>query len=126
MALDPITAGLELARTAVTAIWPDKSEQERAQLAAVLALMTGQTDTNQAEALSQSVLVAGWRPAIGWACGAAMSFEYILRPLVQFGFAAAGHAVPDLPTIDGKIWELMFSMLGFGTLRTFEKVKGVA
>ena len=33
MALDPITAGLDLAKTVVQTIWPDKTEQEKAQLA---------------------------------------------------------------------------------------------
>ena len=34
MALDPLTAGIDLAKTVVGRIWPDKTEQEKAQLAA--------------------------------------------------------------------------------------------
>lgn len=126
MSLDPITAGLELARTAVSAIWPDKTEQEKAQLAAAVQLVQGQIDINRAEAASPSVFVAGWRPFIGWSCGVALAFEYIGRPLIAWGFAFTGHPLPDLPTLDGKLYELLFAMLGIGGLRTIEKVKGVA
>ena len=34
MALDPLTAGVDLATTVINKIWPDKSAQEAAQLAA--------------------------------------------------------------------------------------------
>ena len=34
MVIDPITAGLDLAGTVINKIWPDKTEAERAQLAA--------------------------------------------------------------------------------------------
>lgn len=126
LALDPLTAGLELARTAVNALWPDKTEQQRAELAAAVTIVQGQLGINQVEAASHSSFVAGWRPFVGWTCGAALAAEFVLRPALQFGFAAAGHPLPELPTLDGKLWELLFGMLGFGTLRTFEKVKGVA
>jgi len=59
MALDPVTAGLDLAKTVVQTIWPDKTEQEKAQLAAALQLVQGQLDINRAEAASPSVFVAG-------------------------------------------------------------------
>lgn len=124
-ALDPFTAGLELARSAVKAIWPDKSEQERGELAAVVAAVQGQLAVNQAEASSSSTFVAGWRPFIGWMCGAALGFEYLARPILQFGFAAAGHELPELPTLDGKLWELLTAILGLSGLRSIEKTVGV-
>lgn len=124
-ALDPITAGLELARSAVKALWPDKSEQERGELAAAVAAVQGQLAVNQAEASSSSTFVAGWRPFIGWMCGAALGFEYLARPILQFGFAAAGHALPELPTLDGKLWELLTAILGLSGLRSIEKTVGV-
>ena len=37
MALDPLTAGVDLATTVINKIWPDKSAQEAAQLAAAAA-----------------------------------------------------------------------------------------
>lgn len=126
MALDPISAGLDLANTVVKTIWPDKSEEERAQLAAALALVQGQMDTNKAEAASASMFVAGWRPAIGWCCAAALAAQYIGRPLLQWAGVLTGHNWPVLPGIDDNLWQLMLGMLGLGGLRTFEKVKGAA
>ena len=67
------------------------------------------------------MLVAGWRPAIGWVCAAALAFNYVIRPV-----AIAIHPAIVLPALDDSLWQLMAGMLGLGGLRTFEKVKGVA
>ncbi|HYF56555.1 MAG TPA: 3TM-type holin, partial [Salinarimonas sp.] len=42
----------------------------------------GQLKVNEAEAQSSSIFVAGWRPFIGWVCGAALLYSYLLVPLV--------------------------------------------
>lgn len=126
MSLDPITAGLDLAGTVINKLWPDKSEQERAQLAAAVAIVQGQIDINKAEAASPSAFTSGWRPAIGWVCAAALAFQYVGRPLLAWGGIVSGHPLPPLPGIDDNLWQLMLGMLGLGGLRTFEKTKGVA
>jgi hypothetical protein len=126
MALDPITAGISLIETVVGKVWPDKSEQERAQMAAALSLVQGQIDINKAEAASSSAFTSGWRPAIGWVCAAALACQYIARPLLQWGGIVWSHPLPQLPGIDEHLWELLTAMLGLGSLRTFEKTKGVA
>ncbi len=82
-----------------------------------------QLEVNKAEAANDNLFVSGWRPFIGWICGAALLYTYILVPLVSAGFAAAGHPLPKLPALDGNIWELMFGMLGMGALRSFDKFK---
>lgn len=97
--------------------------EEMAQLQAV----TGaQSDVDKVEATNPSLFVAGWRPMIGWVCGAALCSQYIARPLLQWGFTIAHQPLPALPGIDDNLWQLMFGMLGMGGLRTFEKIKGVA
>jgi holin (3TMs family) len=126
MALDPITAGLDLANTVVAKLFPDKSAQEQAQLAAAVALVQGQLDINRTEAANPSVFVAGWRPSIGWVCSFALAWQFIARPALGFIFAALGKPLPTLPGIDDQLWQLLSGMLGLGALRTFEKVKGVA
>ncbi|NOV28000.1 hypothetical protein E5S69_31435 [Cupriavidus necator] len=126
MALDPITAGIDLAKTVVQTIWPDKSDEEKQKLAAALAIVQGQIQTNQAEAASPNVFTSGWRPAVGWVCAAALAYQFILRPLVAWGFVLAGHQLPTMPGLDDTLWELLFGMLGLGGLRSLEKVKGVA
>jgi len=126
MSLDPLTAGVELAQTVITRIWPDKSAAEAAQLAAAVALVQGQMDVNKAEASSPNAFTSGWRPAIGWVCGLALLFQYILRPILMWYGIVTGHQWPPLPGIDDNLWQLMLGLLGLGGLRTFEKTKGVA
>lgn len=98
-------------------------QEEFAQLQAVT---SAQSDVDKAEATNANVFVSGWRPMIGWVCGAALASQYILRPVLQWGFTIAHQPLPTLPGIDDNLWQLMFGLLGLGTLRTFEKVKGVA
>ena len=124
--MDPLTAGVELAQTVITRIWPDKSAAEAAQLAAQVAIVQGQLDVNRAEASSPSAFTSGWRPAIGWVCGLALLFQYILRPILMWYGIVTGHQWPPLPGIDDNLWQLMLGLLGLGGLRTFEKTKGVA
>lgn len=115
-----------LANSVIGRLWPDKSEQERAQMAAALTIVQGQLDANLAEAASPSAFTSGWRPAIGWVCGAALGMQYIARPLVAWAGIVTGHPLPELPGIDDNLWELMLGLLGLGGLRTFEKTRGVA
>lgn len=127
MSADPITAVADLAGTVIDKIWPDKTEAERAQLAAAVAIVQGQLQVNQAEAASPSVFVAGWRPAIGWVCGGALAYTYLLYPILMWAAAIwwPNLSPPKLGN-DGMLYELLLGMLGLGGLRTFEKVKGVA
>jgi hypothetical protein len=98
---------------------------ELAQLDAELKLATGQIDVNKVEAASQSLFVAGWRPAIGWVCGAAFAFKFILGPAAVVAMAMSGHPI-TLPVFDfTEMSTILMGMLGLGALRTVEKVKGV-
>jgi hypothetical protein len=126
MALDPITAGLDLANSIVGKIWPDKSAQEQQQLAAALALIQGQMEINKTEAANPSVFVSGWRPFIGWVCGAGCAWNWIGLPVAKFALALAGHPSSMSPADLSEMMPLLFGLLGLGTLRTFEKTKGVA
>lgn len=99
---------------------------ELAQLAASTDLAKAQLAVNQAEAASPSLFVSGWRPAIGWVCGLALTYQFVLRPLGAFVAAYFGHPLPNLPGLDDTLWQLLFGMLGLGGLRTVEKIKGVA
>ena len=121
-----IGAVADLATTVVNKIWPDKSEQERQQLASALAIVQGQLDANKVEAASSSVWTSGWRPGVGWICVAALGMQYVARPLISWIAAVSGHPLPVLPGIDDNLWQLLVGLLGLGGLRTFEKVSGVA
>ena len=123
MAIDAVAS---LVETVVGRIWPDKTEQERAQIAAALALVQGQIDINKAEAANPNAFTSGWRPAIGWICGAAFGIQFVFGPLASWGSRLYGHPV-DFPPMDiGAMMPVLLGMLGLGGLRTYEKVKGAA
>lgn len=103
-----------------------KAELMKLQLSGELQQMANQAKINEKEAEHSSLFVAGWRPAIGWVCALAMFYQYIMRPLIMWGFAINGTQVPPMPGLDEMLWELMFGMLGIGGLRSIEKIKGVA
>lgn len=99
---------------------------ELAQLDADLKMATGQMEVNKAEALNNSLFVAGWRPAIGWTCGAAFAFKFVLGPSAVVLMAMAGHPI-TLPDFDfTEMSTILMGMLGLGALRTVEKIKGAA
>ena len=85
-----------------------------------------QMEVNKVEAAHHSIFVAGWRPFIGWCCGIAMGLEFIVRPITQWGILMAGKVV-TLPSLDTEqLYPILMGLLGLGTLRTYEKFKGVA
>jgi len=85
-----------------------------------------QLEVNKAEATHKSIFVAGWRPFVGWVCGVALAYHFILAPLLQFGFALGG-IEQDLPEFEfSQLSTVLMGMLGLGGLRTFEKMKGVS
>lgn len=87
-------------------------------------LALGQQDINKVEATNQNVFVSGWRPFIGWVCGSAMAYKFILAPLLAFAFAVFGHPL-NLPVLDyAEMSTVLMGMLGLGGLRTYEKVRG--
>lgn len=129
-----IGAVADVAGKLIDRFFPNKTEQEKAELTQAMTLLQGeidsqkaQIDVNKAEAENPSVFVSGWRPFIGWVCGAALVYQYVLRPLVEAGFALAHHPLPGaLPGLDDNLYQLLLGMLGLGAFRTYEKVKGVA
>ena len=108
------------------------SKEEKAQAEMVLEKLRQQPDKlqvelNKVEAGHRSVFVAGWRPFIGWVCGFAFAYHYILQPFLVFAILALGYELPELPAFEMEaLQKVMMGMLGLGTLRTFEKMQGKA
>lgn len=89
-------------------------------------LAIAQIEVNKAEAASGSIFKGGWRPFIGWTCGVAFAYHFVLQPLLVFGVTVAGVALPPLPAFDmSSLMTVLGGLLGLGGLRTFEKYKGV-
>lgn len=106
-------------------IFPNKTEEEKAQIAAALALVQGQLDTNKAEAASPSIFVAGWRPFVGWVCGTGFGVQFVIGPLAEWGSGLLGHPVKFPPMDLGTMMPLLLGMLGLGGMRSAEKINGV-
>ena len=85
-----------------------------------------QLDINKTEAAHRSVFVSGWRPFIGWSCGVALAWSYVVTPILTFVLAQTGYLV-ELPSMNlGEMMPVLMGMLGLGGLRTFEKFKKVS
>ena len=89
-------------------------------------LAKGQIEINKAEAQHKSIFVSGWRPFIGWTCGIALCWHFVLAPVTLFVCAYLNVVIPELPTFDmGSLMTVLMGMLGLGGLRSFEKYKGL-
>ena len=85
-----------------------------------------QLDINKTEAAHRSIFVAGWRPFIGWTCGVALAWTYVMTPILNFILAQTGHLM-ELPAMYmSQMMPVLMGMLGLGGLRTFEKFKKVS
>jgi hypothetical protein len=128
MAFDPVTVGLEIGSKLIDRLWPDPEKRDLAKLELMkLAAQgeLGQLEVNKVEAAHGNLFVAGWRPFIGWVCGAALVYHYIGRPLLSWASVTKG--LPPLPPLDmGDLITVLLGMLGMSALRTTEKMKGVS
>jgi len=108
------------------------SEDERLDKQAVLARIALQSDSlqtliNLGESRHRSPFVAGWRPFVGWVCGLALAWHFMVLPCLQFLLAYLGHPAVEMPGFDlGALNTILFGFLGLGTLRTAEKAAGKA
>jgi len=122
---DAIAAGLKVLDKFI----PDpaaKAQAEAALRADLRAWDASQNVTNQVEASHRTVFVAGWRPFIGWVCGMAFAYHFVLQPLLVFLLAIYGANV-NLPEFDMSVLTtVLMGILGLGGLRTYEKLKGAA
>jgi hypothetical protein len=133
MALDPLSALLDIGSKVIDRVWPDpekaaaaKLELFKMQQSGELAVIAGQLDINKIEAANPSVFVSGWRPFIGWVCGSGFAIQFVVGPLAEWGSALYGHPV-KFPQMDmGTMMPLLAGMLGLGAMRTAEKINGVA
>jgi len=115
---------------------PDKDAAQKAKDALASAegiqefkLLLGQLEVNMKEAMHPSIFVAGWRPWIGWVCGMAFAYTYLLLPFMLFLVFTFGNAemvkqVAALPELDiMTMMPVLLGMLGLSGMRTTEKIK---
>ena len=112
-----------------------EDKDQKAKLAHELATMAdklaheqqlAQMAINKEEASSGSLFKGGWRPCIGWICGIAFGYHFVLQPVIVFIVVLIGMDIPELPSFDmGTLLTVLGGMLGIGSLRTYEKQKGL-
>ena len=95
-----------------------------AQLAADTDLAKLQIQTNIAEAAG-NWFTAGWRPCIGWVCGAGLAYAAMIEPFARFIAKVWFGYTGEFPVIDTTLtMQILMGMLGLGAMRSVEKVKG--
>ena len=132
----PLVAVFDLIGKVVDNVIPDKDKQnqlkfELAKIADEAAnrdheLMLGQIEVNKEEAKNPNWFVSGWRPAVGWVCVTAFAYSFVLFPFLSF-LAVLNGFKGELPTVStSDLMIILTGMLGFGGIRSFDKIKGVA
>jgi hypothetical protein len=122
---------LELGNNIISRLFPDPAQKAAAEFELLkltqdgdLKKILGQLEINAKEAANPSIFVAGWRPFVGWICGSGLLYATIVHNLLEWLSAARGWPLP--PAVDTDV--LMYvlgALLGIGTLRTIDKIKGV-
>lgn len=129
-----ITAGTKI----IERLFPDPEQADKAKLelfkmqqngelaalASETELAKGQLEINKAEAQA-GPFRGGWRPFIGWVCGAGLAYNFVARPLLTFVLEYHGVAA-TLPALDlSELMPLILGMLGLGGMRSWEKGRGL-
>lgn len=133
MAVDPVTALLDIGGKVIDRLWPDPTQAANAKLELIklqqsgeLQVIAGQLKINEVEAGHSSVFVSGWRPAIGWVCGLACAWNWIGLPVVKMGLTIYGKPLDLAPADLTEMLPILMGMLGLGGLRTIEKLSDKA
>ena len=106
-------------------------EKKAAEIIKAKLMMTpslAQIELNKIEAGHRSIFVAGWRPFIGWVCGFALLWHFILFDLLNWVSVNFLPHVTELPELSGTetLVTVLLSLLGLGAMRTAEKFAGRA
>jgi hypothetical protein len=135
----PLAAVLDIGSKLVDKFFPDPAQAEQAklklfemqqngelaQLAAATDLAKLQIQTNLEEAKSTNWFVAGWRPFVGWICGAGLAYVAIFEPVARFVAKVFFGYVGDFPVINTDLtMQVLMGVLGLGAMRSVEKVRG--
>lgn len=98
---------------------------ELAQLNADTSLALAQLEVNKADAQGVDWMQRNWRPFMGWMCGFALSYSWIVQPMLAWASAINGWPVPPAIDTEQQLW-IIGQMLGLAGARTLEKIKGKA
>ena len=129
MSLDPLTAALDIGGKIIERIWPNPEDRAAAQLELMKLQQSGelaQIAVNAEEARNPSLLVSGWRPALGWCCVSACAWNWVGLPVIRLAGELLAHPIALAPADLSEMWPVLLGMLGLGGLRTLERINGKA
>jgi hypothetical protein len=91
----------------------------------IVSLDLAQAQANIEQAKHPSIFVAGARPSIMWICAFGLGWQFVFQPIFIWVIAITGStlSIPIIPT-EG-LMTLTLSLLGLGSMRSFEKHKGI-
>lgn len=133
--MNPLLLGpiFDIAGKIFDRVIPDKAEAEKAKLQMLDAarsdevkLALRQIETNLEEAKHPSLWVSGWRPAIGWTCGAGLFWNFVVHPMASWIIEVFKPEFTAPPLLSDNLMELTLAMLGMAGLRSWEKFKQIA
>ena len=107
-----------------------KDKDLQAQLDHELQTLFHQANLAQIEILKEDAksnnwFQNSWRPFVGWTCGVAMAYHFIVQPLLLTILTATGYVV-ELPDFEfSQLSTILMAMLGMSGLRSYEKKHGV-
>ncbi len=100
-----------------------EAEYRAALLNAEAQLALAQTEVNKTEAGSEDKFSRRWRPFIGYVCGVAFAYHFVLQPFFAFILAAFDMPIM-LPAFDiESLNTVLMGLLGLGGLRSLERIK---
>jgi Holin of 3TMs, for gene-transfer release len=114
-------------------IFPDKTKAAEAKAALMQAQLAGdlktiddqyqiQIEQIKANAAAEAKPGLSFRDGAGWVCVTGFAVT-ILKPLIEWGCALAGHSI-SLPSVDtSTITTMLFALLGIGGMHVYEKTQ---
>ena len=91
----------------------------------IISLDLAQAQTNLEQAKHSSIFIAGARPAIMWICAFGLGWQFVFQPVAAWILAVSGSELM-LPLFETEgLMPLTLSLLGLGSMRSFEKFKGI-
>lgn len=91
-----------------------------------ISLQLAQIAVNEAEAKSTNWWVAGGRPFVMWVSGFAFAYAAVFEPICRFIAQVLYGYNGAFPVLNTDLtMQVLMGLLGLGTMRTFEKFKGV-
>lgn len=104
----------------------EKREWEAIKLRMLSERNKAQVELNKLNAAERSLFISGWRPFVGWVCALGLAYASVISPTIVWATTLIiGHTIAG-PEIDsGVLVTLLLSLLGLGSLRSYEKGIGV-